>query len=113
MAVGGEDRAGRAAARVDDDDVQPAERGDSIGDDPCSRARFGQVDRQAGGGSKRRDRGAGAPSIAAGDRDCCTLGDKRGGDGAAEAAGRAEHQRTAPVQPEIHQVPIQTVRDTV
>jgi hypothetical protein len=113
VAVGGEDRAGCAAARVDDDDVEPAEGGHGIGDDSCSRARFGQVDRQPGGGTQCRDRGAGAPRIAAGDGNRGTLSDKHGGDGAAETAGRAEHERPAPVQPEIHQVPIQTVRDTV
>ena len=38
VAVGREDRTGRAAAGVDDDDVETAERGDGIGDDSRSGA---------------------------------------------------------------------------
>ena len=52
------------------------------------------------------------PVVAADDRDRRALGDERGGDGTPEPARRTEHERPAAVQPEVHQVPIQTVRDT-
>jgi len=101
------------SAGVDDHDVEAAERSDGVGDNSRAGAGLGEVDRQSGCRADRIRSSCGAGVVAPGNGDDSPLRGERCRDGTPETARRAEHERSAAVETEIHQVPIHTVRDTV
>ena len=96
---------GQSPSGVDDADIESSQGGRSILDDPGAGAGVAQVHDHSGSGA---DLGAGpvnSSPVAPGDHDLGALGDQSVSHRTTEAGGRAQHERAATSQPQIHVAP--------